>query len=52
MRLIKQTDEFVLDTEEEAIALIEKARQAANSEGYAAGRQQRRIRSWSQWLYL
>ena len=37
MKILKQTDEFVLDTEEEAIALIEKARQAANSEGYVLG---------------
>ena len=37
MRLIKQTDEFVVDTEEQAIALIEKARQAAHSEGYVLG---------------
>ena len=33
MRLIKQPDEFVVDTEEEAIALIEKARKDSHSEG-------------------
>ena len=37
MRLIKQTDEFVVDTEEEAIALIEKARKDSHSEGYVLG---------------
>lgn len=37
MRLIKQTDEFVVDTEEQAIALIEKARQDAHTEGYVLG---------------
>ena len=37
MRLIKQTDEFVVNTEEEAIRTIESARQAAMSEGYVLG---------------
>lgn len=37
MRLIKQTDEYVVDTEEQAIALIEKFRQAANGDGYVVG---------------
>lgn len=37
MRLIKQTDEYVVDTEEQAIALIEKFRKTANDEGYIVG---------------
>lgn len=37
MRLIKQTDEYVVDTEEQAIALIEKARKDAISDGYVLG---------------
>ena len=37
MRLIKQTDEYVVDTEDQAIALIEKFRQAAKDEGYIVG---------------
>lgn len=37
MRLIKQTDEYVVDTEEQAIALIEKFRKTANDDGYVIG---------------
>ena len=37
MVLIKQNDEFVVDTEEEAKALIEKARKDSHTEGYVLG---------------
>ena len=37
MRLIKQTEEYVVDSEEAAIAVIEKFRSAANDEGYVLG---------------
>ena len=37
MRLIKQTDEYVVDTEEQAISLIEKFRKDAHDEGYVVG---------------
>ena len=37
MRLIKQTDEYVVDTEDQAIAVIEKFRSAAKDEGYIVG---------------
>ena len=37
MRLIKQTDEFVVDTEDQAVAVIEKFRSAAHDEGYVVG---------------
>lgn len=37
MRLIKQTEEYVANSEEEAIAIIEKFRSAAEDEGYVLG---------------
>ncbi len=37
MRLIKQTEEYVVDTEQAAIDLIEKFRQASRNEGYVLG---------------
>ncbi len=37
MALIKQTDEYVVDTEEEAIKMIEAFRQQAAENGYMLG---------------
>ena len=37
MRLIKQTDEYVVDTEEQAIAAIQIFRDAAAKDGYVLG---------------
>lgn len=37
MRLIEQTESYVLDTEAQAIALINAAKEAAEKEGYVLG---------------
>lgn len=37
MRLIEQTEKYVLDAEEQAIALINAAKEAAQKEGYVLG---------------
>ncbi len=37
MRLIKQTEEYVVDTEQAAIDLIERFRADAESKGYVLG---------------
>ena len=37
MRLIKQTEEYVVDSEEEAIKIIKNFKDAATSNGYILG---------------
>lgn len=37
MRLIEQTEKIVVDTEEEAIHLIQQAKEEATSKGYVLG---------------
>lgn len=37
MRLIKKTEEYVVDTEEQAIAAIQNFREEAEREGYVLG---------------